>query len=87
MGVRERRSPPWALRARRPVAHRHQTATTSSPRCSALLTTVPAGRRRSGHAAAELLLRALLHGEETTDEVLLPTEFIMRESTGPAPTS
>ena len=31
----------------------------------------------------ELLLRALLDDDEPTDEVVLPTELIVRESTGP----
>ena len=38
-----------------------------------------------GHAAADLLLRALLEGEEPTDELVLPTSLVVRESTGPAP--
>ena len=35
--------------------------------------------------AADLLLRMLLDGEELTAEVVLPTELVVRESTGPAP--
>lgn len=49
------------------------------------LTTVRQDVAGLGHAAAELLLRALLDGDESTDEVLMPTELVVRESTGPAP--
>ena len=49
------------------------------------LTTVRQDVAGLGHAAAELLLRALLAGDESTDEVLMPTELVVRESTGPAP--
>ncbi|HET6967958.1 MAG TPA: LacI family DNA-binding transcriptional regulator [Ornithinibacter sp.] len=49
------------------------------------LTTVRQDVAGLGHAAAELLLRALLDGDESTDEVVLPTELVVRESTGPAP--
>ena len=38
-----------------------------------------------GTAAAELLLRALLDGESLTEELVMPTELVVRESTGPAP--
>lgn len=47
------------------------------------LTTVRQDVAAQGRAAAELLLRALLDGEEPTDEVVLPTELVARESTGP----
>ena len=47
------------------------------------LTTVRQDVAGQGHAAAELLLRALLHDDTITDEVVLPTELIVRESTGP----
>jgi DNA-binding LacI/PurR family transcriptional regulator len=51
--------------------------------CSGL-TTVRQDVAAQGHAAAELLLRALLHDDDDpTDEVVLPTELIVRESTGP----
>ena len=47
------------------------------------LTTVRQDVAAQGRAAAELLLRALLDDDKPTDEVVLPTELIMRESTGP----
>ena len=47
------------------------------------LTTVRQDVAAQGRAAAELLLRALLDDDEPTDEVVLPTELIVRESTGP----
>ncbi len=47
------------------------------------LTTVRQDVAGLGHTAAELLLRALLDDDESTDEVVLPTELIVRESTGP----
>ncbi|GAA4405863.1 LacI family DNA-binding transcriptional regulator [Fodinibacter luteus] len=50
------------------------------------LTTVRQDVAGLGHAAAELLLRALLEDDESTDELVLPTELVVRESTGPAPT-
>ena len=49
------------------------------------LTTVRQDVAGQGRAAAELLLRALLHDDEPTGEVVLPTELVVRESTGPAP--
>ena len=49
------------------------------------LTTVRQDVAGLGHAAAELLLRALLDGDECTEEVVMPTELVVRESTGPAP--
>ena len=49
------------------------------------LTTVRQDVAGLGHAAAELLLRALLDGDESTGEVVMPTELVVRESTGPAP--
>ena len=49
------------------------------------LTTVRQDVAGLGHAAAELLLRALLDGDQSTDEVLMPTELVLRESTGPVP--
>jgi len=38
-----------------------------------------------GHAAADLLLRALLDDDESNQTLVLPTELVVRESTGPAP--
>jgi LacI family repressor for deo operon, udp, cdd, tsx, nupC, and nupG len=49
------------------------------------LTTVRQDVAGLGTTAAELLLRALLEGEECRDEVLMPTELVVRSSTGPAP--
>jgi LacI family transcriptional regulator, repressor for deo operon, udp, cdd, tsx, nupC, and nupG len=49
------------------------------------LTTVRQDVAGLGRAAADLLLRALLDGDESTDEVVMPTELMVRESTGPAP--
>ena len=49
------------------------------------LTTVRQDVAGLGHAAAELLLRALLDDDASTDEVVMPTELVVRESTGPAP--
>ena len=49
------------------------------------LTTVRQDVAGLGTAAAELLLRALLDGDESTDEVVMPTELVVRESTGPVP--
>lgn len=49
------------------------------------LTTVRQDVAEQGREAADLLLRMLLDGEESTAEVVLPTELVVRESTGPAP--
>ena len=49
------------------------------------LTTVRQDVAAQGHLAAELLLRALVDGEESTAEVIVPTLLVVRESTGPAP--
>lgn len=49
------------------------------------LTTVRQDVAAQGRAAARLLLRALLEGDESADEVVMPTELVRRESTGPAP--
>lgn len=49
------------------------------------LTTVRQDVAGQGHLAAELLLRALVDGEQSSDEVIVPTELVVRESTGPAP--
>ena len=49
------------------------------------LTTVRQDVAGLGTAAAELLLRALLDGDQSTDEVVMPTELVLRESTGPVP--
>ncbi len=49
------------------------------------LTTVRQDVAGQGHLAAELLLGALVGGELRPDQVIVPTELIVRESTGPAP--
>jgi len=49
------------------------------------LTTVRQDVAGLGTAAADLLLGALLDGHESTEEVVMPTELVVRESTGPAP--
>ena len=49
------------------------------------LTTVRQDVAGLGHAAADLLLRALLEDDEQCDELVLPTRLVVRESTGPAP--
>ena len=49
------------------------------------LTTVRQDVAGLGHAAADLLLRALLEDDEQYDELVLPTRLVVRESTGPAP--
>ncbi len=49
------------------------------------LTTVRQDVAGQGRRAAELLLAMLLDGEVCTDEVLMPIELVVRESTGPAP--
>jgi LacI family repressor for deo operon, udp, cdd, tsx, nupC, and nupG len=49
------------------------------------LTTVRQDVSGQGRAAAELLLGALAGEEHPHDLVLLPTELVVRESTGPAP--
>lgn len=51
------------------------------------LTTVRQDVAGQGHRAAEILLRALLDGEEDTAQVVMPTELVVRESTGAAPAS
>lgn len=51
------------------------------------ITTVRQDVAGQGRAAAELLVRALLEGEESEEELVLPTELVVRESTGPAPAS
>ena len=51
------------------------------------LTTVRQDVALQGHLAAELLLRALVDADESTDEVIVPTELVVRESTGPPPLS
>ena len=49
------------------------------------LTTVRQDVAGQGHAAADLLLRALLDDDESNETIVLPTELVVRESTGPAP--
>ncbi|MGB7818907.1 MAG: LacI family DNA-binding transcriptional regulator [Ornithinibacter sp.] len=49
------------------------------------LTTVRQDVAGQGHLAAELLLRALVDGEQCSDQVIVPTELVVRKSTGPAP--
>jgi len=49
------------------------------------LTTVRQDVAGQGRAAAELLLRALLDDDESNETIVLPTELVVRESTGPAP--
>lgn len=49
------------------------------------LTTVRQDVAGQGTRAAQILLGALLDGEDDTDEVVMPTELIVRESTGPVP--
>ncbi len=49
------------------------------------LTTVRQDVAGQGHAAADLLLRALLDDDESNQTIVLPTELVVRESTGPAP--
>lgn len=49
------------------------------------LTTVRQDVAGQGRAAAELLLAALLEGHERREELVMPTELVVRESTGPAP--
>lgn len=49
------------------------------------LTTVRQDVGAQGARAAELLLATLFDGDESTDEVVMPTELVVRESTGPAP--
>lgn len=51
------------------------------------LTTVRQDVGGQGRRAAELLLDALLEGRESTDEVVMETELVVRESTGPAPSA
>ena len=48
------------------------------------LTTVRQDVAGQGRAAAELLLRALLDDDESRETIVLPTELVVRESTGPA---
>jgi len=49
------------------------------------LTTVRQDVAGQGHVAADLLLRALLDDDESTETIVVPTELVVRESTGPAP--
>lgn len=49
------------------------------------LTTVRQDVAAQGKVAAELLLAALTGGAAPPDEVVMPTELVVRESTGPAP--
>ncbi len=49
------------------------------------LTTVRQDVAAQGRTAAAILLRSLLGGEEGEDEVLIPTELVIRDSTGPVP--
>lgn len=49
------------------------------------LTTVRQDVAHQGHLAAELLLHALVDGVESTSELIVPTELVVRESTGPPP--
>ncbi|MBM6402480.1 LacI family DNA-binding transcriptional regulator [Phycicoccus sonneratiae] len=49
------------------------------------LTTVRQDVAAQGRAAARLLLAALLEGDEGSDEVVMPTELVVRSSTGPVP--
>ena len=49
------------------------------------LTTVRQDVAGQGHAAADLLLRALLDDDESIETIVVPTELVVRESTGPAP--
>ncbi len=50
------------------------------------LTTVRQDVAGQGRLAAEMLLHAMVDHESCTDEVIVPTELVVRESTGPAPT-
>ena len=50
------------------------------------LTTVRQDVGAQGQRAAEILLATLLEGAETTElEVVVPTQLVVRDSTGPAP--
>jgi len=49
------------------------------------LTTVRQDVAGQGHLAAEMMLRALVDGEQCAEEVIVPTELVIRGSTGPAP--
>ena len=49
------------------------------------LTTVRQDVAGLGHAAAGLLLKALLEDDRSTEEIVLPTELVVRESTGRVP--
>ena len=49
------------------------------------LTTVRQDVAGQGHVAADLLLRALLDDDESIETIVVPTELVVRESTGPAP--
>ncbi|MBD3782175.1 MAG: LacI family DNA-binding transcriptional regulator [Micrococcales bacterium] len=51
------------------------------------LTTVRQDVAAQGREAASLLLRALAGGAPVEDQVVLPTELVVRDSTGPAPVS
>ncbi len=49
------------------------------------LTTVRQDVAGQGHRAAEMLLATLLDGVTSIGEVLMPTELVVRDSTGPVP--
>ena len=49
------------------------------------LTTVRQDVAGQGTAAARLLLRALTEGDDSAEQIVLPTELVVRESTGPPP--
>lgn len=53
--------------------------------CEPTLTTISQPRRALGEAAGHKLLAALDGRAGWTDDVILPTELVLRESTGPAP--
>jgi LacI family transcriptional regulator len=49
------------------------------------LTTVRQDAEEMGGVAAEMLLEAIANGRHPSRRVLLPTELVVRTSTGPAP--
>jgi DNA-binding LacI/PurR family transcriptional regulator len=49
------------------------------------LTTVRQDVAGQGTAAARLLLRALTEEDDSPEQIVLPTELVVRESTGPPP--
>ena len=49
------------------------------------LTTVRQDVAAQGREAARLLLRALAEGDTDREQVVLPTELVVRDSTGPVP--